>query len=77
MTKVKFTGKVGAKHMNFMKEGCKELHSAYYTTVETTCGQKLTVKDTDAPFGLMEAPTRSEAVKKGKQFLAKVGLEDE
>ncbi|MGN7329824.1 hypothetical protein [Bacillus altitudinis] len=74
MTKVKFTGKVGTKRMNFMKEGCKDLHSAYYTTVETTCGQKLTVKDAEAPFGLMEAPTRSEAIKKGKQFLDRVGL---
>ncbi|MFP3751183.1 hypothetical protein [Bacillus altitudinis] len=69
MSKVKFTGKVGTKRMNFMKEGCKDMHSAYYTTVETTC-----VKDADAPFGLMEATTRSEAIKKGKQILERVGL---
>ncbi|MEH7790508.1 hypothetical protein V7358_14055 [Bacillus pumilus] len=74
MAKVKFTGKVGIKRMNFMKEGNKDLHTAYYTTVETTCGQKLTIKDTDAPFGLMEADTRSEAIVKGKQFLERVGL---
>ncbi|MGD1416478.1 hypothetical protein [Bacillus stercoris] len=75
MTKVKFTGKVGAKRMNFMKEGMKELHSAWYSMVETTDGQMVTIIDRSAPFELMEGETRYKAVKKAKEFLERVGLE--
>lgn len=53
-------------------EESKELHTAWYTLVETTDGRKLTVKDTTSPVGIMEAETRYKAIKKGKQFLEKV-----
>ena len=58
------SGKVGAKRMNFMKEGTKELHSAYYATVESTDGQMFTIKDPSAPFKLAEAATEKEAMEK-------------
>ncbi|MCA1233254.1 hypothetical protein LBW83_16725 [Bacillus velezensis] len=74
MSKVKFTGKVGAKRMNFMKQGTKELHSAYYATVESTDGQMFTIKDPLAPFKLAEAATEKEAMEKAEQYLNRVGL---
>lgn len=75
MRKVKFTGKTGAKHMCFMEEDNKSLHCAYYSMVETTDGQMVTIKDESSPFGLLEDKTRYKAVKKAKEFLDRVGIE--
>ena len=73
LNKVEFTGKVGAKTMSFMLDDkSKDLHTAWYTLVETTDGRKLTVKDLSAPVGIMEAETRYKAIKKGKEFLERM-----
>ncbi|WP_303982233.1 hypothetical protein [Niallia circulans] len=59
--------------MSFMlAKDSKDLHTAWYTLVETTDGRKLTVKDSNAPVGMMEAETRYKAIKKGKEFLERM-----
>lgn len=67
---VTFTGEVKTKQMSFLiGEKNDELHTAYYVFLRTADGQEVTVKDPQSPVGMMEAPTRHKAVKKGKEFL--------
>lgn len=69
MKKIQFTDKVGAKEMSFLIDESRTLHTAWFPHVETIEGTKLTIKDDDAPAGIMEAESRYKAIKKGKLFL--------
>lgn len=67
---VEFTGKVGATRNSYMLNG--ELQTRYITQLKLKDGRSVTVKDTSSPIDMMEAPTRNEAIKKGKEFLERV-----
>ena len=68
--KVRFTGEVGAKQASYMVDG--ELHTAWYTMLTTTEGDKVAIYDAGSPVGNMEAPTRHAAIKKGRSFLERM-----
>lgn len=71
--KIEFTGKVGARSMSFLiDDNSSELHTAWYTLLETKDGQKLTVKDSSSIVGMMEGETRYRAIKKGKEVLKRL-----
>ncbi len=75
MSKVDFTGKVGTKHMCFLiNEDEKTTHCAFYTTVETTSKEMLLVIDKNATIGpgLLYGASRSEAIKKGNEYLKRL-----
>lgn len=67
---VEFTGQVGATKNTFMVKG--ELYTRYITQLKLKDGRSVTVKDSSSPIDMMEAPTRNEAIKKGKEFLERV-----
>lgn len=66
-TASRFTGRVGAKKMSFMVDG--SLHKAWYTTLTTTDGEKVHIKDRESPMGMVKADTRYKAIKVGENFI--------
>ena len=79
MSKVEFTGKVGAKHMFFMDVPGepKTTRGTWLSQVETDKGDMVFIKDTTTISGLAEASTERGAREKATQYLERVKVSED